>query len=495
MTKIALVIANLFLLIGVRLFFEGDVAVTQSVPESAYAGETFVIEVNIKKEDRDGFAKWQQELPEGFIATSIETEGATFSFKNQTVKLIWMAIPNKDDFTFSYEVKTDPTLNGEFELNGKFSYIENNERKDISTESKRISILTPSDSEINAIVEKTEQNPEEIAEPTEEENVSSEETVVDSGDEMESDQMEETQPTEGMSEGDPETVIEKSGIRIERKISYLDAGNYQVDLKIKKGAINSFGKIEEYLPPGFEASALENGKGRFSFDNRVMKILWMIMPQDETLELSYVLTSTTDELDDAIVHGVFSYLDQDQSKQIELEGTEFKNTFLSEEEEEEKEEEIVEKEESFVAEKTMEEPKAVEPEAKVEEELSMQTEPEEEKESIPTDEQLVEEITNIPSEENGINYKVQIAAGRKEVKPSYFEKVHSISEKVDIEFHESWFKYTLGLFDVYKEARDKRNEIWQANNKIDDAFVTAYNSGERISVQEALMISNQKWFK
>ena len=48
---------------------------------------------------------------------------------------------------------------------------------------------------------------------------------------------------------------------------------------------------------------------------------------------------------------------------------------------------------------------------------------------------------------------------------------------------------------ILKEARDKRNQVWAENNKINDAFVTAYNSGERISVQEALMISKQKWFK
>ena len=63
-------------------------------------------------------------------------------------------------------------------------------------------------------------------------------------------------------------------------------------------------------------------------------------------------------------------------------------------------------------------------------------------------------------------------------------------------YYNTWYKYTIGAFNIYKEARDRRNEIWAEENKIDDAFVTAYNSGERITVQEALMISKQKaWMR
>jgi len=508
MTKIAIVIANLFLLIGVKFFFEGDVQVHQSIPENAAAGETFTVEINIQKEDRDGFAKWQQELPEGFIASPLETEGATFSFKNQTVKLIWMALPENGDFTFSYEIRTEPTLSGAYDLTGKFSYIENNERKDISAETHTIQIGIASISSNDSIVE----NFNDSSNDKNEQKVNLESATEDISDEL-TEESESNEETEYAAEilkpvnNEARTSVEKNGIRIERKINYLDAGNYQIDLKINKGDINSFGKIEEYLPPGFEATALENGKGRFSSENKVMKILWMIMPKEQSIEISYALTSTTDELDSAIIHGVFSYLDVDQSKQIEIKGTTFGNTINIGEDF--PDDEVLTEKLNNLVEDVMDEEGTEEtsPSTEIDEmadndvvESNLNTEntiedSEDILEKRINDEQLIKEITNVPSPENGINYKVQIAAGKKEVKPSYFQTVHNINEKVDIDYHESWYKYTIGLYDVYKDARDKRNAVWQENNKINDAFVTAYNTGERISVQEALMISNQKWFK
>jgi hypothetical protein len=85
------------------------------------AGEEVTVEVSITKEDVSGFAKVQQTLPVGFTAEVIDAKGATFSFKENTVKFIWMALPADREFTISYKLKTTTDIIGEFSIGGKFS--------------------------------------------------------------------------------------------------------------------------------------------------------------------------------------------------------------------------------------------------------------------------------------------------------------------------------------------------------------------------------------
>tara|TARA_Y100000589_G_scaffold314762_1_gene337467 strand:+ start:158 stop:1843 length:1686 start_codon:yes stop_codon:yes gene_type:complete len=91
-----------------------------------------------------------------------------------------------------------------------------------------------------------------------------------------------------------------------------------------------------------------------------------------------------------------------------------------------------------------------------------------------------------------INYRVQICALRKKIETNYFKQNHNVKEKIYLNMHEGWHKYTVGDFKEYMLARDHRSTA-KSNYKINGSFVTAYNDGSRITVQEALMITKDKW--
>jgi len=99
----------------------------------------------------------------------------------------------------------------------------------------------------------------------------------------------------------------------------------------------------------------------------------------------------------------------------------------------------------------------------------------------------------VPAPETGIAYKVQISAAHREVGKPYFVQRHRFNGDFNIEHHQGWIKYTTGRFSQYGEARDQRIAFIAAGHDFPGPFVTAYNNGERITVQEALMLSSQKW--
>jgi len=92
---------------------------------------------------------------------------------------------------------------------------------------------------------------------------------------------------------------------------------------------------------------------------------------------------------------------------------------------------------------------------------------------------------------NNVDYKVQILAGHQIINSLYLAKEFNYKGDYEIESHMGWIKYTVGNHSEYKKARDSRNEL--KNHEFPGPFVSAYNYGERISVQEALILSKQNW--
>jgi hypothetical protein len=512
MIKQLILLVQLLGLFFYQLIFTGDLAVTQKVSDSMIQGKESLIEITINKDDVSGFAKVQQIFPEGFSAEPVETKGATFSFKDNKIKFIWMALPAEKEFTISYKIKPNETTKGNFTLSGKFSFISESERKNIEIPSANFSVIAEDliaevveekhEDEESEIVEEivepdaevvlTEEAPEEIIE----EVVASEESLEGVGD-VESVAAVELVPTE---EAD---ILKILTIKGTRTIENVGGRKYKITIEIEKKGVEGFAKITEEIPEGFVASENDSKGGVFSFKKSDAKILWMAVPKEDTYTISYNIEANENTANGNYnIIGHYSYLDNDVTSKYDIDGSSFDLNV----------------EELIVEEADVEESK-VDLEAAVSNEVLVETVVEETLENetvseiieeeadvvieeIPVVEETIEEkpvvanntneITSTPNPEHGVTYKVQVGAGHKSVSSTYFKTKFSLKDNVSTMNHEGWIKYLVGSFDEYKAARDKRNTV---RNNVKTAFVTAYNSGTRITVQEALMISRQKWYK
>jgi len=484
-----LIYVNIIGLAILEMFLGADVSVQQNIVTSMNPGEQQKITVTINKADITGFAKLQFDLPDGLTATSADTKGASFTFKDQKAKFIWMSLPTNSTFKISYNLIADAEISGTKVVTGKLSYIENNERVTYTMESASVDFgSTMADSQeiteptVEEVATEGELEVQVAAVPTEEPVEKMMSTPSDHG------------PQDlamvGGSAGITMSIDNQGGVTGTREVSAMSNTEFLVTINIEKGDIRGFGKMQEIIPKGFTALEKNSDDAIFTFQNEVVKFVWLNLPAKNTLTIVYKLSSGSNPEGEYSINGEFSYLLADETQKSSMGSTEFvvgPQPQLAEAEE--PKEEVVN------------EPVVTTPEVVVATEVP-QKEPE------PVEEIVAEKVEpkspppppitqpkSVPAPETGINYKVQITAGHNQVGNAYFASLHNYHDMFSIEHHEGWIKYTTGQFNAYKQARDKREGLVNAGHEFPGPFVTAYNDGTRITVQEALMISNQKWFQ
>ena len=97
-------------------------------------------------------------------------------------------------------------------------------------------------------------------------------------------------------------------------------------------------------------------------------------------------------------------------------------------------------------------------------------------------------LNNTPN----LHYSVQILANHRDVDGHVLEEELGFRDRFHIVRHDGWHKYLTDEVSSYAEARNMRSTLWETT-KVTDAFVTASFEGQRISVQEALLMSNETW--
>lgn len=473
MIRICLGMLQLLGVVLLNFILGGDVSSKIELPSEINAGKEIKVQVTINKGDLQGFSRFQVELPAGLSATNVASANADFSFKDQKVRFIWLRLPDEPTITIAFNIHCLEQLKGTFEVQGKFSYIEENERKNIEVQPQSVAIV-----------------PSPIIDPG---------LLVDIHDFGRM-----ALPQLGPQGGQVACIRQKPVWSEANK-------EYQVTLLVNKESLQKFAKIEENVPAGYTAVSTDKKEGIFTFKDGKIKFLWMNMTTDPYFTVSYKLIpqKNTKLAQSPALSGVFSYIENDKPKSINIVEREVSLANLTPD--------MVKNilsEPVYLASNNITNSQTITPVDKVSTlPQDKVIAPKTETNTITTDTKTSTELarntvkvpkTTVPASnqdesdlldtQNGIYYRVQLAAGHKPVNiKSYFRK-YKLENRVLKENHDGWIKYSVGSFDVYKDAHDYRVHIWNTT-PIADAFVAAYNSGKRITVQEALMVANHKWYK
>lgn len=491
MVKYLLIFINIIVAVAYLFITDGEVVVTPIVPDEVKAGDEFLVRINIKKGDLTHYARFMQQLPPGFVPSPVETRGAQFNYMDNNAKFTWLNLPEEEEFEIIYKVTVDTNIYGNFSITGKFAYVDEDfERKAIAY------------SEWTTIVVLNEQYKDKIFE-----NASFQ------------------------SGSDP------SGLTCIRK-RRVEGNDVVVDVIVEKNA-NKYAKIYEIVPDGFNASAIESNSGIFAFHDNTVKFMWQNCPSGN-FTVSYKLTPSSGSLTAVPeITGTFFYMSEVNRNTISVVIRDESDPSLQNKTGTQTENTLSDNTNLDTGKDTIEETKVPDPNTNNGNKTGNNTADNSGKQPDKTDDgknNLADNNGNKTGQNNsdgksnktgnqqsgknsgnvsrnnsgssasygtpipdpitapGVSYSVQICALKKFRPASYFNRNASfrINDKINLELHEGWNKYTVGSFQYYLIARDYRDHLL-SSTPASQAFIAAYNNGDRITVQEALMIAGQKW--
>ncbi len=476
MIKSVFIFINLFGLLLYSFFNIEDIVITHTGPSEIGYGESAEVKIIINKTDFSGPGRLKLDLTEaqGIKIIEKENDGSSFTFKNNEALYIWYDLPSNKNIEITYLINPNDNILGLKKITGSFSFINNNDRKQLDVPPLIINVIEPV--KINS-------------EPSVEAN----------------------------------RTIEGSN------------GEYVVKIHALKGKHKGFARIKDEIPLGYTAQPIESAGAVFKNIDGSAKFIWSDLPSSiESFTVSYKLINPTKRDTNFIITGVYAserLINEGHNSGIPIPITYYNpesDLFTYNELTNDTTTEVVIKKEEITQlnnqdssiEKTIDSAidlialdttilsqVTTENETLIQEENIILTDSvgeeniiQEVTDFINTDETnksnvkpvLIAENTVSPQITNTkINYKVQILAAHKIANKTYIANRFKFNENYDLENHEGWIKYTTGTFMEYKGARNKRNAL--DKHDFPGPFVTAYNYGERISVQEALIISKQSW--
>ena len=474
MSKAILIFINIIGFLIFTILNVNDIEIKHVAPSEIGIYQETEVSIIINKNDFSGPGRLRLDFNQALNIDVKEkfNAGSSFTFKDNEVLFIWYDLPNEKNIEITYIITAEEGATGMKKIKGDFSFINDNERKQL---------------EIPDLIFKI--NKDLIAEEKVEEKTSSVETT---------------------------RIIEKA-----------DSG-YIVTISAKIENHKGFARIKEELPTNSTAEAIETSGSVFKNVDGFAKFIWSeLSDTNEEIIVKYKLNNLNNIDSTFSIKGVYSseklisdgfnsgvaieettfipIVNNNEILAIEIESKDTNNTKI-EEDEIDNEVVIIEEKKPFDDTVSNEEIEVIneitinnipkDTQALIVENIKKDTitEQVELKDEELKDNSKNESIQNVITTKkinNNVDYKVQILAGHQIINSLYLAKEFNYKGDYEIESHMGWIKYTVGSHSEYKKARDSRNEL--KNHEFPGPFVSAYNYGERISVQEALILSKQNW--
>lgn len=436
---------------------DNSVTIKNNIPSNFIVGQEVSVEFRISKGIQSGFAKFQLELPDGISIIKKDEMNSIYSIQNGVAQWIWSEVPEDEELLIKLTLVASELGIGIKTFNSNYSFIEKNEKKVINMLPLEASIQN------NLINNKV--------------------SVI----------------KDTLTKAEPNTSID-----VVRLISDGPTANEKtITIKIKKGDTKGFAKYSDETDLILNAKAIKTDGSSFSVSDGKIKFVWVDVPTKSELEVSYHIDLNNKNSN--ILKGEYSYLEKNQSKKYIVKPDSLVIGKLKDEinlqavQKTEAAKSIVQENDSnqLTSKKIIEDSKS---NLTVEKTSTLVTETPNlvkkeanEVKTMPVKAEIVKETPQIVDADP--NFVVQIGAFKNsKVVATVLIKKYRITDKIVDELHDGFSKFMVGNHNLYKEAR-KHRDIIKSKHGVKDAFIAAYNVGKRITVQEALMVSKQSWFK
>lgn len=248
-------------------------------------------------------------------------------------------------------------------------------------------------------------------------------------------------PIDPIYVGIPDSILAKYDNMVNVDVivpdTILSDSEIEVKCIINKADLSGKGELMQILPIGFNVTdTIFDGASRYEFNNYTLHLYWDELPADSIFEFTYHV-----ELDH--IHGYLPMTSVLYLEQIDREYTYENNLYITKD---------------------------------IPVEIPMDTIPE----IIPVDTNLYVKDTLQPVLPE-VEYKVQIRAAYKAIIPlEHLASRYHITEPIREDFVGNWYRYSIGSFETYTEAREYRNIIIK-DHGVYDAFIVAFKDGIRLN--------------